>query len=81
MEAFAYNLDYIIQNEGISQSELAKRSNIGKSTISKYLNAKQMPTMKTISNICYALGCEFEDIIPVSYTHLDVYKRQSLIRV
>lgn len=51
LEAFAYNLDYIMQDEGINQSELAKRSNIGKSTISKYLNAKQMPTMKTITNI------------------------------
>lgn len=66
LEAFAYNLDYIMQDEGISQSELAKRSNIGKSTISKYLNAKQMPTMKAISNICYALDCEFEDIIPLT---------------
>lgn len=72
LEAFAYNLDYIIQNEGISQSELAKRSNIGKSTISNYLNAKQMPTMKTISNICYALGCEFEDIIPLTSSLVEI---------
>lgn len=72
LEAFAYNLDYIIQNEGISQSELAKRSNIGKSTISKYLNAKQMPTMKTISNICYTLGCEFEDIIPLTSSLVEI---------
>ena len=27
LEAFAYNLDYIMQDEGINQSELAKRSN------------------------------------------------------
>lgn len=72
LEAFAYNLDYIMQNEGIIQSELAKRSNIGKSTISKYLNAKQMPTMKTISNICYALGCEFEDIIPLTSSLVEI---------
>ena len=72
LEAFAYNLDYIKQNEGISQSELARRSNIGKSTISKYLNAKQMPTMKTISNICYALGCEFEDIIPLTSSLVEI---------
>lgn len=25
------------------------------------LNAKQMPTIEAISNICYALDCEFED--------------------
>lgn len=72
LEAFAYNLDYIMQDEGINQSELAKRSNIGKSTISKYLNAKQMPTMKTISNICYALGCEFEDIIPLTSSLVEI---------
>lgn len=72
LEAFAYNLDYIMQDEGINQSELAKRSNIGKSTISKYLNAKQMPTMKTISNIRYALGCEFEDIIPLTSSLVEI---------
>lgn len=72
LEAFAYNLDYIMQNEDITQSELAKRSNIGKSTISKYLNAKQMPTMKTISNICYALGCEIEDIIPLTSSLVEI---------
>ena len=72
LEAFAYNLDYIMQDEGINQSELAKRNNIGKSTISKYLNAKQMPTMKTISNICYALGCEFEDIIPLTSSLVEI---------
>lgn len=72
LEAFAYNLDYIMQDEGINQSELAKRSNIGKSTISKYLNAKQMPTMKTISNICYALGCKFEDIIPLTSSLVEI---------
>lgn len=72
LEAFAYNLDYIMQDEGINQSELAKRSNIGKSTISKYLNTKQMPTMKTISNICYALGCEFEDIIPLTSSLVEI---------
>lgn len=72
LEAFAYNLDYIMQDEGINQSELAKRSNIGKSTISKYLNAKQMPTMKTISNICYALGCEIEDIIPLTSSLVEI---------
>lgn len=72
LEAFAYNLDYIMQDEGINQSELAKRSNIGKSTISKYLNAKQMPTIKTISNIYYALGCEFEDIIPLTSSLVEI---------
>ena len=72
LEAFAYNLDYIMQDEGINQSELAKRSNIGKSTISKYLNAKQMPTIKTISNICYALGCEFEDIIQLTSSLVEI---------
>ena len=72
LEAFAYNLDYIMQDEGINQSELAKRSNIGKSTISKYLNAKQIPTMKTISKICYALCCEFEDIIPLTSSLVDI---------
>ena len=52
LEAFAYNLDYIMQDEGINQSELAKRSNIG--------------------NICYALGCEFEDIIPLTSSLVEI---------
>lgn len=66
LESFAYNLNYIMRDESVSQSELARRSKISKGTISKYLNAKQMPTMKAISNICYALDCEFEDIIPLT---------------
>lgn len=66
LESFAYNLNYIMRDESVSQSELARRSKISKGTISQYLNAKQMPTMKAISNICYALDCEFEDIIPLT---------------
>lgn len=66
LESFAYNLNYIMRDESVSQSELARRSKISKGTISKYLNAKQMPTMKAISNICYALDCKFEDIIPLT---------------
>ena len=38
-------------------------------------------SMDTLARICETLNCEITDVIelvPVSYTHLDVYKRQEL---
>ena len=38
-------------------------------------------SMDTLARICETLNCEITDVIelvPVSYTHLDVYKRQGI---
>ena len=64
MEEFASNLYYIMKQDDISLTELSKRSNLAKGTISRYLKAQRMPTLKSIVNICYALECEYDDLLP-----------------
>lgn len=55
MEIFSRNLGDIMQEVGITQNELARDSGLDKSMISKYLNGKSMPTVKSLVNICHAI--------------------------
>ena len=54
-----------------SEYTLAKNSNLTQSTISTWYRRDLQPSVASIEKICSGLG-----ITPVSYTHLDVYKRQ-----
>lgn len=61
---FADNLRDSIKESGYSISEIAKKTNISKSTISRYLNKKQMPTIRAVINLSIALLCDVKDLIP-----------------
>lgn len=61
---FANNLRHCMKEQDLTQSDLARESHISQPTISAYLNARKMPTMKSIVNICCALECEFDDLLP-----------------
>lgn len=61
---FADNLKYYMDKKDFTQSDLARESYISRESINKYLNAQRMPTLKSIVNICCALKCEFDDLIP-----------------
>ena len=61
---FADNLSDIMDEVGISQRQLAKRAHITEAALSRYLNKQRMPNMRTFMNLCYALQCEYSDLLP-----------------
>ena len=63
LNIFGDNLASILEEEGISQRELARLTGLNESTISKYINKLQMPTVRAIINISYALDWSFEDML------------------
>lgn len=67
IEIFSDNLRDIMDDARINQSELARVSHLTQGTISKYLKKQQMPTMKAIMNLCYALNCSYQDLLPEYY--------------
>lgn len=64
IDIFAGNLESMIREVGISQRELAKESNLYEGTISRYLSGQRLPTVKALVNLCYALNCETNDLLP-----------------
>lgn len=63
LDIFGDNLASILEEEKISQRELSRLTGISESTISKYINKLQMPTVRAIINISYALDWSFEDML------------------
>ena len=67
---FADNLSDIMDEVGISQRQLAKKAHITEAALSRYLNKQRMPNMRTFMNLCYALQCEYSDLLP-TYTMVE----------
>lgn len=67
IEIFGDNLRDLMEAVRINQTELAKESRLTQCTISKYLNKQSMPSMKAIMNLCYALNCDYNDLLPDYY--------------
>ena len=63
LDIFGNNLASILEEEKISQKELSRLTGLSESTISKYINKLQMPTVRAIINISYALDWSFEDML------------------
>lgn len=63
LNIFGDNLANILEEEKISQKELSRLTGLSESTISKYINKLQMPTVRAIINISYALDWSFEDML------------------
>ena len=63
LDIFSDNLMDMLNEQGYSQEELAYETNLSQSTISKYINKKQMPSLKAIINIAYALDCSIDEFI------------------
>lgn len=67
IEIFGDNLRDLMEDVRINQTELAKESQLTQCAISKYLNKQSMPSMKAIMNLCYALNCDYNDLLPDYY--------------
>ena len=63
LDIFGDNLASILEEEQISQKELSRLTGLSESTISRYINKLQMPNMRAIINISYALNWSFEDML------------------
>ena len=63
LDIFGDNLASILEEERMSQRELARLTGLNESTISRYINKLQMPTVRAIINISFALEWQFEDML------------------
>ena len=63
LNIFGDNLVSILEEEQISQKELSRLTGLSESTISRYINKSQMPNVRAIINISYALDWSFEDML------------------
>ena len=63
LNIFGDNLVSILEEEQISQKELSRLTGLSESTISRYINKLQMPAVRAIINISYALDWSFEDML------------------
>ena len=63
LDVFGDNLLSILEEERISQKELSRLTGLSESTISRYINKSQMPNVRAIINISYALNWSFEDML------------------
>lgn len=59
MRTFAGNLRSIMEEDGISQSQLAKESGLSESMISSYINGKRVPSVFSLNNILHALRPDY----------------------
>lgn len=53
--------------KGWTQAELSRRSGVGPDSITNYLKYKSLPTDQLLQKLADALGCETDDLLPVSY--------------
>ena len=60
---FGDNLIDIMNEQGYNQEQLADATGLTQATISKYINKKQMPSIKAIINLAYALDCTTDELI------------------
>ena len=79
-ETFASFLSKKKEEARLSNTKLARIANISAVYLGEIINGKKIPPdKKTQYALADALNLSYEDrVMSVSYTHLDVYKRQSL---
>ena len=63
MQKFGRNLKAMLEDAWTSQSQLAADTGLSDATISRYINGLQIPTVKAVINICYALDCGLDELI------------------
>ena len=63
LDIFGNNLADILKDEYMTRKELSEVLNMTEATISRYINKRQMPTMKVIINMAYELSITVDDLI------------------
>ena len=60
---FGNNLQTVLDDYNLTQRELCKMSGVDKSVISRYIHGEQIPKLKHVINIAYALECDIRDLL------------------
>lgn len=60
---FANNLAGILQDRGMSQSQLARESGLSVSRINDYINMNATPTIFAVINMAYALDLDVGELV------------------
>lgn len=63
LRIFSVNLIEMMEEGGLTQLDLAEMTGYSQSTISKWINGTQAPTVFAIINLAYALDCDYDDLI------------------
>lgn len=63
LKTFAGNLRDILEEYGYSQRDLADYTDISEGTISKYISARQMPSIRSLVNMSMELGILFDEFM------------------
>ena len=63
IKIFGDNLKEMLEEEKITQMDLSKKTGLSIVTINRYINKQQMPTIKAVLSISYALNCNVSDLI------------------
>ena len=70
MDIFGDNLCDLMEEKGVGQNELAREIGVSNPTISYYINKQRMPSLPVFINICIALECDCDDLVPMyDYIH------------
>lgn len=63
MDIFGDNLRDILKDQYMSRRELAEVLGLSETTVCRYINKKQMPTMEVIINMSYELSLSVDELI------------------
>ena len=78
---FADNMKKQMAVHGITQSELAKMTGIGRSSISQYLSGKNEPTDERKKIIAEAIGCRVADLDGMETTSFQIDTDSKMTRL
>lgn len=70
-ERFGKRLLYAMMDRGYSVNRLARKTNIHKTTIKRYLYGEVTPTATNIIKLKYALKCSVDDLLYFGETIID----------
>jgi predicted transcriptional regulator len=57
ISAFTNEVARLMDEQGVSQSELARRLGVSRARVSQLLQHKSSPTLRTMVDVAAALGC------------------------
>jgi len=58
ISAFTNDVARVMDEKGVSQSELARRLGVSRARVSQLMQHKSSPTLRTMVEVATALGCE-----------------------
>jgi transcriptional regulator with XRE-family HTH domain len=64
LKEFGRRLQGRLSAKGWNQSDLARSAQLGRDSISTYVNGKTLPTPLALKKMIDALGCSIDDLLP-----------------